>query len=84
MKTKDLLDKIEKLEARIRDLEARPVYPIIHVHPSPAPVYVPVVPYYVQPYIQPSYPWYTPMCGGAGNNTQISYGGNAGIGGTIS
>lgn len=57
MKTKD---KIEELEKRIRELEARPqyvpVYQPIYVQPAPMP-YNP----YVQPYTGP----YISYCGGA-------------------
>jgi hypothetical protein len=67
MKAKDeiaqLRSIIEKLEARIRDLEARPQFV-----PMPYPVYVPPQPMYVNPvvipYLPPSYPWYTITCGG--------------------
>lgn len=54
MNTKDLLDKIEKLEARIRELEARPAQPSIvhHHHYQPYPYYVwPQYPYVPAPYI---------------------------------
>jgi hypothetical protein len=51
MTIKALLDKIEKLEARIRDLEARPQY-------VPYPVYLhPVVPA-PYPYVAPPTPWF--------------------------
>jgi hypothetical protein len=57
MKTKDLLKRIEALEQRIRDLEARPVLQPIYVpapYPAyPAPVYPPFQPWYVQPSITP-------------------------------
>ena len=75
MNTKDLLDKIEKLEARIRDLEARPVYVSqpIHIHPAPALPPVLPWPYYVTPV--PTYPHWTITCGDGGNYAGIA--GNA-------
>jgi hypothetical protein len=79
MKTKD---KIEELERRIKELEARPQYvPVywpIYVQPAPMPA---PNPWYVQPFI-PYAPVTQPMwqttCGGE-QNPQISFtGGSSG------
>lgn len=58
MKQKELLKRIEGLEARIRQLEARPVY---------VPYAVPQLP--AQPAVGPWGWWESPICGGTGTVT---------------
>jgi hypothetical protein len=83
MKTKD---KIEELERRIKELEARPQYvPIywpIYVQPAPMPA---PNPWYVQPcipYAPVTYPMWisgNPTTCGGGANPQISFTGGSAV-----
>jgi hypothetical protein len=56
--TEDLIERIEALERRIRELEGRPVPQPIYVQPVVIPA--PVIPTY--PYFNP-YPWTITTCG---------------------
>ena len=51
MNNKELLKRVEELERRVRDLEARPVYVPVLI-PSPAPI---------QPYPGNPAPWVSPF-----------------------
>ncbi len=63
MDQKDFLAKIEKLEARIKELEMRG--PVIIINQPP------VAPQYPFPYMpQPIYPWYTGPTW-MGNDTKV-------------
>lgn len=62
-----LKDRIEELEKKVKELEARP--PVMIPQPYPVPQLYPVYPYYPQPWYPTPYPWYgSPdwvTCGGA-------------------
>jgi hypothetical protein len=74
-KVRELLARIEQLERKVRDLEARPLMP----QPVWIPYYVP--PYYGQPYIPPSpiphWPTYPPgpvwIAGAADGTPGLTY-----------
>lgn len=67
MNLKEALQRIEALERRVKELEARPEQHI-HYHTHPAPY--PANPLFTQPYVAPFQPfiphWNQPICG-AGN-----------------
>lgn len=61
----ELIKRIEELERKVRDLEARPIQiPIVVIPGAPSPTYVPV-PYYPSPTYPayPGWPYGTTWCG---------------------
>jgi hypothetical protein len=66
MTLKDALKRIEELERKVRELEARPAQVFEYHYHQPAPAYAPQYPQY--PY-QP-YPWQPYITWGAGSSLQ--------------
>jgi hypothetical protein len=83
MKSGQLLDKVEKLEARVRELEAKPPQILSYPVYVPYPHYVwPSVPYCPQPYTyQPFSYSYQGVAGNQGINNYVSYSGMGSING---
>ena|SRR5665213_1259643 len=66
--------RIEELERKVKELEARPVFIPYPVYPAPVsipvPYPIPYIPYIPQPHYPPYplTPWYITTCGGAGDS----------------